>query len=129
MKANKPKRIRLPQRSFRATPEQWKQIDRNVQESGLGNFSNYARRMLIEKQVVVVSKFEIEAIKELATELSRIGNNINQIARIANSTGKVFKAETVELVENQKEIASLLGQIITEHQTTRSNNYRTSQRC
>ena len=115
MNENKPKRIRLPQRCFRATPEVWEQIDKNVKESGLGNFSNYARQMLIEKRVVIISKYEIDAIKEVSTQLIRIGNNINQIARIANSTGKVFKLETAELLENQKEISRMLGKIITDH--------------
>ena len=109
------KRIRPPQRCFRASEEEWKMIDEKVKNSGLGSFSSYARKALIERNITVISRFEVQAIKELSLELSRIGNNINQIAKVANSSSKVFKAEVHELLENQKEVASLLHQILNEH--------------
>ena len=109
------KRVRPPQRCIRATAEEWKLVDEKVKQSGLGNFTNYARKMLLKDKITVISHFEVEAIKALTLELSRIGNNINQIAKIANSTNKVFKAEIVEIFENQNEIMALLRVILTTH--------------
>ena len=77
--------------------------------------------MLIEGRINVVSHFEVEAIKEITVELSRIGNNINQIARIANSTSTVFKAEVHELLENQTEMMHLLRKILDEHRRLEVN--------
>ena len=112
MLKKKPKnRVRVSQRCFRATADEWKIIEKKIEQSESGCFSTYARKMLIDGQIMIISRYELEAIKELSIELNRIGNNINQIARIANSTNKVFKAETVEVLERQKEISRLLGQI------------------
>jgi len=109
------KRVRPPQRCIRATAEEWKLVDEKVKQSGLGNFTNYARKMFLKDKITVISHFEVAAIKALILELSRIGNNINQIAKIANSTNKVFKAEIVEILENQNEIMALLREILTTH--------------
>ena len=108
-------RARVPQRCFRVSEEESKMIDEKMKEAGMVDFSNYARKMLIDGQIIIISNFEIQAIRAVSVELSKIGNNINQIARIANSSKKVFNAEIVELREKQREISTLLRSIITEH--------------
>jgi hypothetical protein len=115
----KKKIIRPPQKCFRASVSDMKLIENNFRKSGIGCFTTYARRMLIDGKVNVVSHFEVEAIKGVKTELSRIGNNVNQIARIANSTSKIFKAEVAEMLENQREIETLLVSILNEHRNLR----------
>jgi len=98
--------------NFRVTPDEREQIITNMTNAGMSDLSKYMRMMLIQGEVKVVSNFEMIAINKLLIELGRIGNNVNQIARVANSTSKVFKAELVELIEIQKTIDNHLRELL-----------------
>lgn len=111
-----PNRHRRQVMNFRVTVGEREQIVVNMTKSGMSDLSKYMRMMLINGEVNVISNFEIAAINKLLVELGRIGNNVNQIARIANSTSKVFKAELVELNELQKSIDSHLREMLKHHQ-------------
>jgi len=102
--------------NFRVTPDEREQIVANMTKAGMSDLSKYMRMMLIHGEVNVISKFEVIAINKLLIELGCIGNNVNQIARVANSTSKVFKAELVELIEMQKSIDSHLRDMLKHHQ-------------
>ena len=51
-------------------------------------------------------------IKELRTEIHHIGNNINQIARMANTNVFISKSDVQEVNEQLKQIQRLLLQYI-----------------
>ena len=51
-------------------------------------------------------------IKELRTEIHHIGNNINQIARMANANVFISKSDVQEVNEQLKQIQRLLLQYI-----------------
>ena len=105
------KRVRGLYRALWLSENEWEEIQEKLKKLGYNDFSKYARKMMLEGQIMIISRYEIEAIRELSIEVSRIGNNINQIARIANSTGKVFKVEAAQMLEQQKEISKLLNQL------------------
>ncbi|MBS4749597.1 plasmid mobilization relaxosome protein MobC [Granulicatella sp. zg-ZJ] len=58
------------------------------------NFSQYARKMLIDGYVVYQ---DFSEIKNLIRELNYIGNNINQIAKRVNTNGETLKCDVEEL--------------------------------
>lgn len=87
------------------TPEEHDLIKQKMEQIGTDNFSAYARKVLIDGYVV---KQDHKAFKELTTELSRIGNNINQIARKANASSYVNKEEISVLQTQVSEIWQLL---------------------
>lgn len=103
--------------NFRVTQDERDQIVANMTKVGMNDLSKYMRMMLIHGEINVISNFEMAAISKLLIELSRIGNNVNQIARVANSTSKVFKAELVELLEIEKSIDTHLRDILKIHQS------------
>jgi len=105
--------------NFRVTADEREQIVGNMTKAGMSDLSKYMRMMLIYGEINVVSNFEVAAINKLLVDLSRIGNNVNQIARVANSTSKVFKAELVELIELEKSINHHLREILKLHGQSR----------
>lgn len=76
------------------TPDEWDLISEKMQSCGTTNFSAYARKMLIDGYVV---KTDFSYMKELISELGAIGRNINQIAKVANSTRNIREAEVKAL--------------------------------
>lgn len=71
-----------------------KTLERRMKESRSPNFSSYARRHLLAPVVVNV---DMETLNQVVFQLNRIGNNLNQIAKIANQN-KSISAETIEEV-------------------------------
>ena len=55
-----------------------------------------------------IIKVDYTQQKKLATAVSRIASNINQIRRRINSTGHFYDDDIAELKERQKEIWQLL---------------------
>ena len=45
-------------------------------------------------------------------EVSRTGNNINQIAKQVNSTNRIHKSDLEEIKQGQQEIIKLLRQLV-----------------
>ena len=83
--------------STRVTPEQ-REI---IEEKALSSFrtpSMYLRDCALDKNIIVV-----KGVDELASELRKIGNNLNQLTRAVNS-GYCYE---VDLRETREEVARL----------------------
>ena len=98
-------RTRSVQMIVRATPEEKGFILKKMEQSGLENFNLYALKMLITGSVKNV---DFTHYHELAKEVSRIGTNINQIVKIANTNGNINKREIEELKNKMEELWRLL---------------------
>lgn len=94
-------RKRNKQINFRVTEQEFIFFNEKYKESGLKNLSQYFRKLAAEGVVVNVDN---EPIKNIATQLNKIGGNINQIARMAN-----FKKEIN--TEDLKDVERKLGEI------------------
>ena len=90
-----PKDVR---KTLRFSAEEFAQIQAELDRANI-SFSTFARSAILKKKI----KLPIE--RELLTELSRIGNNLNQIARSCNQGEK--KPVLVELVEIEKQLKDL----------------------
>ncbi len=77
-------------------------IKKKFANSGMSSLSGFVRAMIFEGYIAQVNENEL---KELARIANNVANNINQIARRANVTNKVYK-------EDIEEVESLAGQII-----------------
>ena len=78
-KAEKAKETRSEILRFRVTPEEREKIELKALSS-YRTVSTYLRDCALGKDIVVVS-----GIDALVSELRRVGNNLNQIARAVNS--------------------------------------------
>lgn len=88
-------KTRPKQLSFRVSEEEYQQLQEKISESGK-NQQEYILSCVLEKDIV-----NTDGIKELLPELKRIGNNLNQIAKVLNSTGYY---EYRLITQNQKEL-------------------------
>ena len=86
----------------RVSPEEMAAIKKKFENSGVSSLSTFVRAMIFEGYIVHIDENELKQLTVLA---NNIANNINQIARRANVTNKVYK-------EDIEEVESLAGQII-----------------
>jgi len=98
-------RKRNTQLILRVTPEEKDFIYKKMGEFGTANFNAYARKMLIDGYII---KLDLAQFQMLAGEVNKIGTNINQIAKVANTTGAVFGDDVEKLKEAVNEIWQLL---------------------
>lgn len=92
-RAEEPKRNRTEQIKFWATPEEKELILKKMELYGTSNMGAYLRKMAIDGYVI---KLELPELKEMIRLLG-IANNINQIARSLNSTGRIYEADIQEI--------------------------------
>ena len=67
-------------------------IEQKMKLLHTGNFSAYARKMLIDGYIINV---DYSDIKVQTAEIQKIGVNVNQIAKRVNATGTVY-AQDIE---------------------------------
>ena len=90
---------------FRVTPEEKEIITRKALSS-YRLISRYLRDCALEKPITV-----IYGVDEIAEELRRIGNNVNQIARLVNA-GFITEVNLTETREELKEIWRSLNSLV-----------------
>ena len=108
-------RKRPIQVKFRVTPEEREMIDKRMEQAGTINMAAYLRKMAIDGYVV---KLELPELRERISMLRRYNNNVNQIARRVNSTGRIYdddiqeiKTQLEKIWEAENEILSKLASI------------------
>ena len=80
-------------------------IEEKMKILGTRNFGAYARKMLIDGYIINVDYSEQ---RKLATEVNKIGVNINQICKRINSTDRVYSEDIAELRKQMDEVWKLL---------------------
>lgn len=119
MNKSRPKKI-----TFRLSETEYEQLQTRISESGL-SCQDYLLRAVMNKTVQSNSEIKelLPELKKINTELSRQGNNLNQIASVLNARGYIdYKnqlPQTMESVrkaiEEVKEIWQLLRQYLQKH--------------
>lgn len=74
----------------RVSPEEMAAIKKKFENSGMSSLSGFVRAMIFEGYIAQVNENEL---KELTRIANNVANNINQIARRANVTNKVYKED------------------------------------
>ena len=92
---------------FRATEEEAAEIRRKAAAAGM-NVSRFLRTSAVKSQVVLYNTADIYGLR---SDLRRIGNNINQIAMVANSNKSVYLSDVRELRKQLNE----MNRSIAEH--------------
>ena len=79
---------------FMSTDEERDLIEKRMAQAGIKSLRAYLLKMALEGQIV---RIELDSVKEMVRLLSNATNNINQIARRANTTGSIYAADLDEL--------------------------------
>ena len=94
-------------KALRLSAADWARIQARMALAGTTNFSAYARRVLVDGELRVQTvAFDAEVLR---AELGRIGNNLNQIARHANTESSLTLSEAVAARRLMQEVQQLLS--------------------
>lgn len=107
----KQNRTRKIQRLIRLTKEEDNYLKTRIKESPYSNFQNYARHLLLAGEIKYVDYTEL---KQLKWEINKIGNNINQVVRLANQFEDISQEDIEDLLKTIKQIEMLVGNKLEE---------------
>ena len=98
-------RTRPARIEFRVTEQERQLIQKKMEQLGTKNMGAYLRKMAIDGIIVNTDTTYLE---KQFYEMHKIGVKVNQLARLANSTGAVTPEEMKELKGMIKEIWHIL---------------------
>ncbi|WP_019781018.1 plasmid mobilization protein [Streptococcus sobrinus] len=105
------KRKRYKQIKLRVTDDEEAIIRRKISAANLKTFQSFALKMLLNGEVVTVDYSELLSLRK---EVNAIGQNVNQIARFANTLGELDKDLLLALQEEVKALSQVLYQEFSE---------------
>lgn len=85
----------------KVSPEEKAVIDQKMAALGTNNLRAYLRKMAVDGYVVQV---DMNSVVELVKLLRSISNNVNQIARLCNSTHSIYAQDVEDLRKGYMEI-------------------------
>ena len=85
-------------------PEEVDKLHNRMQEAGVQNMSAYIRKMALNGYVIIPEWPDLNQVISLH---SRISNNLNQYARKANETGKLYEEDIAEIKKMHAEAMDL----------------------
>ena len=90
------------------TPQQYELLCQQSKQCGLSK-RGFLVRLIEGKPVKARPSQEIKALR---TEIHHIGNNINQIAKRLNESGRAYDTDLAEILEKQKQLWGLANKIL-----------------
>lgn len=95
------KRRRTIPLMFYVTPEERDQIETKMAQLGTNNMSAYLRKIAIDGYVV---QLDLPELREMVSLLRRSSNNLNQLARRANETGRIYPEDLADIRQKQAQL-------------------------
>lgn len=106
-----PKRKREVQLNFRVSPEELALIEQKMAQLGSKNREAYLRKMALDGYVV---RLELPELKELVSLMRYSSNNLNQLARRAHETGRIYDADLEDISRRQEALWDGVHQVLTQ---------------
>ena len=95
---------------FRVTQEEYDAIKEKMVLSHITNLEAYLRKMAVDGVVVRLS---LPELREMISLLRYMSNNINQIAKRLNETGRAYDSDFEDIQKRQDELWVKANEIIT----------------
>lgn len=109
--SNRKRDIRL---RFRVTPEEKALIEEKMTQMGTSNMEAYLRKMSIDGYIL---KLDLPEIKEMISLLRRSSNNLNQIAKRVNQTGRLYGEDMEDILRKQECLWQTANEILAKLST------------
>ncbi|MEY8515223.1 plasmid mobilization protein [Lactococcus taiwanensis] len=109
-----PKKYKLKrpiERKVRFSEEENEYLNQKIERSPFNNFQNYARILLITGEIKMVDYSELQ---RLNSEINRIGNNINQLAKFAHQFKEISEADVQELLTQLQSMKQMISDKLKE---------------
>ena len=94
---------------FRVTPEEKALIEEKMTQVGTTNMEAYLRKMAIDGYIL---KLDLPELKEMISLLRRCSNNLNQIATRMNQTGRLYREDMGDILQNQEQLWQAANEIL-----------------
>lgn len=107
---NEPNRVRRIQLNFRVTEQERRLIEERMHELGTTNREAYLRKIAIDGYIV---RLDVPELKEIVSLMRRTSNNVNQIARRLNETGRIYDVDIADVQAQQEQLWISLNQLLT----------------
>ena len=98
-------RTRNKRITLRVSEEEYKIFQRKFMQSEMNSYSDFVIQSIKKIPIFVV---DIKPLLSLSEQVSKIGVNINQIARVTNTTQNIYENDVNELQENIEKISFLI---------------------
>lgn len=95
---------------FRVTAAEKEQIRQKMRQAGTENMEGYLRRMALNGYIL---KLDLQEIKQMNTLMLRMSNNLNQLTRRVNTTGRVYKDDLDDIQRQQASLWNCLHSVLT----------------
>jgi len=107
----KPKnRSREIELKFRVTPQERILIEQRMAQADTANRAAFLRKMAIDGYVL---RMDLPELKEMVSLLRRCSNNLNQVAKRANETGRIYSEDLKDLTGRLDRLWESANQIMT----------------
>ncbi len=96
--------------SVRLSDEEHDLLQEKIAQIGVVNQEAYIRKMILDGLVV---KLDLPELKQMISLLRYTSNNINQIAKRLNESGRIYDADIAEIKDRQAQLWELANGILT----------------
>jgi len=100
------KRKRNLKQEFFISDDEEKLIEEKMQEAGIKNKSAYLRKMALDGYII---KQDFANVKDAVYHLNRIGNNVNQMTKMAHTYGDIELSELKSIKKEMEKVWELLS--------------------
>ena len=106
-----PRRKRSVQLNFRVSEEELAAIEGKMEQLGIFNREAYLRKMALDGYAV---RLDLQELSRMAYLLQMCSNNLNQYAKRANESGRVYQTDIEDLRGRLDELIDLAKQILAQ---------------
>ena len=106
-------RVRKNELKVYLSDEEQEIINKKIEEAGIKNKSAYVRKMLCDGLIINV---DLSIIKDHNSQISKIGNNLNQITKQLNGLNYISPEDMKRVEEMSKEIKKMQREILMNFQ-------------
>lgn len=95
---------------FWVTEAERDMIEQKMAQVGTDNLSAYLRKIAIDGYIV---KLDLPELREMISLLRRSSNNLNQIAKRLNETGRFYAADLEDMLRRQDQLWQTANRILS----------------
>ncbi len=95
--------------SVRLTEEEHRLLKEKMARIGVTNQEAFLRKMALDGLVI---RLDLPELKQMISLLRYTSNNINQIAKRLNESGRAYDTDLTEILEKQKQLWQLANDIL-----------------
>ena len=103
------KRSRSIQIKFYVTEHEYDLIEQRMKQLGTSNREAFLRKMAIDGYIL---KLEMPELKEIVSLMRYSSNNLNQIAKRLNESGRIYDADIADMKVRQEQLWDMLRSVM-----------------